>query len=247
MVLERLAPKSIQKKRNDNKQQGLENIVLRKKITKRFLSNKKHKIIRAESYMNSYKKKNDLLVKEKYLAKKEGKFFVPSQAKVFFVIRIKGINGVPPNIKKILQLIRLRQVNSGIFLKVNSSTIQMLKKIEPFVAYGYPSLKTIKKLLSHKGYGKIGKRGDWQRISLSDDRVIEQALVNIGVLSLDDMINEIFTCGARFKEVNNFLWPFRLKSPQKGFSKVGKNKHVSEKGTYGNWENEIDELILKMA
>ena len=62
----------------------------------------------------------------------------------------------------------------------------------------------------------------------------------------DDLINELVSDGPYFKEVNNFLWPFQLKSPKKGYSKQGKNKSVSEMGTYGNWNDSINQLINKM-
>jgi len=34
-------------------------------------------------------------------------------------IRIRGVNDIDPKTKKILQLLRLRQINMGVFLKVN--------------------------------------------------------------------------------------------------------------------------------
>ena len=65
------------------------------------------------------------------------------EAKVAFVIRIKGINHIRPQVKKILRLFRLRQLNNGVFIKVNKATMNMLKRIEPYVVYGYPNRKTI--------------------------------------------------------------------------------------------------------
>mmetsp|Transcript_23534 Transcript_23534/g.56143 ORF Transcript_23534/g.56143 Transcript_23534/m.56143 type:complete len:127 (+) Transcript_23534:60-440(+) len=117
MILEKLATESIQKKRFENKKKGLENLILRKKISKKILKSKERRLLSAESLINGYKKKRQLKSREKRLARKEGKFFVPSREKVFFVIRIKGINGVPPNIRKILHLIRLRQINNGVFFE----------------------------------------------------------------------------------------------------------------------------------
>mmetsp|Transcript_15759 Transcript_15759/g.39663 ORF Transcript_15759/g.39663 Transcript_15759/m.39663 type:complete len:147 (-) Transcript_15759:175-615(-) len=145
-----------------------------------------------------------------------------------------------------MELLRLNQINNGVFLKVNSSTNQMLKKIEPFIAYGYPSLKNIKNLVKKRGFGKIGKRGCWQRTSLCENGIVEQGLSNIGIYNLEEIIYEIYNCGTRFREINNFLWPFKLKSPKKGYSNIGKNKHFVEGGAYGNWEESINDLISKM-
>lgn len=52
-------------------------------------------------------------------AKKQGGFYVPGEAKLAFVVRIRGINAVDPKTRKILQLLRLRQINNGVFVKIN--------------------------------------------------------------------------------------------------------------------------------
>mmetsp|Transcript_67061 Transcript_67061/g.159978 ORF Transcript_67061/g.159978 Transcript_67061/m.159978 type:complete len:248 (-) Transcript_67061:758-1501(-) len=239
-------PMKIKLKRDNKEKEALETILLKKKIKEKEIIKKKLKKIRADFYIDEHKKKNQILLKEKKKARFQKKFFVPSESKIFFVIRIRGINGLPPQTKKILQLLRLGQINNGIFLKINSSTVQMLKKIEPFVAYGYPSSEMVKSLVKKKGFGKIGKRGAWQKISLDNNQIIEQTLSRYGVFSLEDLIHEINLCGPYFKEINNFLWPFKLRSPRKGFSKLGKTRSFSEKGSYGNWENSINHLIKKM-
>ena len=42
-------------------------------------------------------------------------------------MRIRGINQVSPKVKKVLQLFRLRQINNGVFIKLNKATINMLR------------------------------------------------------------------------------------------------------------------------
>merc|ERR1711992_477813 len=105
-------------------------------------------------------------------AKKHGNFYVPPQPKLAFVIRIRGINGVHPKPRKVLQLFRLRQINNGVFIKLNKATLNMLKIAEPYVAWGVPNLKTVKELIYKRGYGKV----DHQRIPLTDNAIIEKAL-----------------------------------------------------------------------
>ena len=60
-------------------------------------------------------------------AKKEGNYYVPAETKLVFVMRIRGINQVSPKVKKVLQLLRLRQINNGVFIKMNKATINMLR------------------------------------------------------------------------------------------------------------------------
>ena len=246
MTIEFLPPESLKKKRQIFEKKLLENMVIKKKLKKHFFYLKNSNFIRANLYINEYKKKIQYKNDQIYISKSEGKFFISFDARTFFIIRIRGINDISPLNKKILELFRLNQVNNGVFLKINSSTVHMLKKIEPYVAYGYPSLRSITMLLKKRGYGKIGKRGCWQRVFLSDNRIIETTLSFIGIHSIEDIIQELFSGGSRFKEISNFLWPFKLKSPKKGYSRAGKKRHISEGGVFGNWENLINKLISKM-
>merc|ERR1712027_214752 len=74
---------------------------------------------RAEKYAKEYRqveRENVRLVRE---AKKEGGYHVPSEDKFAFVMRIRGVNQVAPKVKKALQLFRLRQINNGVFVKLN--------------------------------------------------------------------------------------------------------------------------------
>jgi ribosomal protein L30/L7E len=58
--------------------------------------------------------------------------------------RLCSINNLAPKPRKILQLLRLLQINNGVFIKVTKATAQMLKIIEPYIAYGcvWMSLQT---------------------------------------------------------------------------------------------------------
>ena len=94
------------------------------------------------------------MIAEKREARNSGNFYMAPQAKVAFVIRIKGINHIRPQVKKILRLFRLRQLNNGVFIKINKATMNMLKRVEPYVVYGYPNRKTISDLIYKRGYAK---------------------------------------------------------------------------------------------
>ena len=248
MVLKHLLNEkvSLDEKRKENERKTFENLSLDKKIKKRNKRIEKIKKIKAQSFIQEFKIRKSAMIKEKRISRDMKKFFVPLKPTVIFAIRIKGINGIPPRAKKILELLRLKKINTGVFLKVNSSSLQILRKIEPYVAYGYPGPKTIHCLIRKRGYGKIGKRGQWQRIPLISDKVVEQSLFQLGIHGLSDLVAELINGGVHFKEINNFLWPFKLKSPKKGFSKHGKSKNIAEMGGSGNWDNSINSLIAKM-
>jgi large subunit ribosomal protein L7e len=195
---------------------------------------------RAEQYIKEYTSKEKDLVRLRRRAKATGNFYVPPEAKLAFVIRIRGINGVHPKTRKILQLLRLLQINNGVFVKVNKATIEMLRLVEPYIAYGYPNLKSVREMVYKRGYAKV----DRQRIAITDNAIIERALGKYGIICMEDLVHEIFTVGPHFKKATNFLWPFKLSSPNGGFRK--KAKHFIEGGDYGNREERINELIRRM-
>ncbi|XP_028752474.1 60S ribosomal protein L7-2-like [Neltuma alba] len=195
---------------------------------------------RAKLYAKEYEEQEKELIRLKREAKLKGGFYVDPEAKLLFIIRIRGINAMHPKTRKILQLLRLRQIFNGVFLKVNKATMNMLHRVEPYVTYGYPNLKSVRELIYKRGYGKVDK----QRVALTDNSIIEQALGKHGIICAEDLINEIITVGPHFKEANNFLWPFKLKAPLGGLKK--KRNHYVEGGDAGNRENYINELISRM-
>lgn len=81
-------------------------------------------------------------IRLKRIARKSGNFYVEGEAKIAILVRIKGINAMAPKVRKVLQLFRLRQINNAVFVKLNKATINMIRIIEPYIAYGYPNVKT---------------------------------------------------------------------------------------------------------
>ena len=143
--------------------------------------------------------------------------------------------------RKVLQLFRLLQINNGVFVKLNKATINMIRLIEPYVAYGYPNVKSVKELVYKRGYAKVNK----ERIPIKDNATIEQSLGRFNIICVEDLVHEIVTVGPHFKEATNFLWPFKLNNPTGGWVKKG--NHFIEGGDYGNREDELNKLLRRMV
>jgi len=197
---------------------------------------------RAEQYVKEYRTQELDLIRARRDAKKAGSFFVEPEPKLAFVIRLRGINDMHPKIKKILQLLRLRQINNGVFLKINKATLMMLRRVEPYVMWGYPNLKTVKELVYKRGFGKVGKGKS--RIPLTDNSVVEKELGAKGIICVEDLIHEIYTVGPNFKAANCFLYPFKLSAPLGGLTK--KRTHFIEGGDAGCREDKINALVRRM-
>jgi len=196
---------------------------------------------RAEKYCKEYRTKELDELRLKREAKKEGNFYVPAEPKLAFVIRIRGINQVAPKVKKVLQLFRLRQINNGVFIKLNKATTNMLRICEPYIAWGTPNLKSVRELVYKRGFAKVNGK----RTPLSSNDIVEENLGRYGLICVEDLIHEIMTVGPNFKYAANFLWPMKLNTPTGGWRK--KTNHFVEGGDFGNREDKINELLRKMV
>ncbi|KAI1189643.1 60S ribosomal protein L7 [Nemania serpens] len=236
-----LVPETLLKKRKSQEKARAEKSA---EIEQKKKANKEKRAVifkRAEKYVNEYRDAEREKIRLNRVAKQEGNFHVPAEEKLIFVIRIKGINKIAPKPRKILQLLRLLQINNGVFVRVTKATAEMIKIVEPWVAYGYPNLKSVKELIYKRGYGKVNK----QRIPLTDNAIIEENLGQYGIICMEDLVHEIVTVGPNFKQASNFLWPFKLSNPNGGF-RPRKFKHFIEGGDLGNREEKINALIRQM-
>merc|ERR1711988_1147832 len=194
----------------------------------------------AEKYVQEYRAVAKQRVRMHRQAKAAGNHFVDGESKLMFVVRIRGLADMHPETKKILQIMRLRQMNMGVFMKASKAATEMLTRVEPYLSYGYPSLKSVRDLIYKRGYGKVNK----QRLPLNDNAVVEKGLGKYGILCMEDLVHEIFTVGPHFREANNFLWPFKLRPAKGGQAK--KRKGFCEGGQAGNREEKINNLIKLM-
>ena len=96
-------------------------------------------------------------------------FFVEKECPYILVVRIKGLSKVAPKERKIMSLFRLFRVGHAVFLKNNKAIMNMLRRIEPYVTYGYPTRKTIKSLVYKRGYGKFNR----QKIPLCSNELVD--------------------------------------------------------------------------
>ena len=158
------------------------------------------------------------------------------------VVRIRGIIGVSPKAKRVMQLFRLRQIHNAVFVRLNEATIRMLRLIEPYVTYGYPTRATVQKLIYKRGFGKLNK----QRIPIAENSVVEEGLGKVGICNVAELVHELYTVGPNFKQANNFLWPMKLSNPKGGFSRKTKLLHFMEGGESGARGEEINGFIKKM-
>ena len=235
-------PESILKKQAAQKKQAEAKAAAAKAAEKKAADDIVKFTANAKKYEAEFEAAERAAIENRRKAKAQGGFFVPAEPKLCLVIRIRGTIGVSPKAKKVMQLFRLRQLHNATFVRLNEATIRMLRLIEPYVTYGYPSRATVQKLIYKRGFGKLNN----QRIPIGDNSVIEEGLGKVGICCTADLVNEIVTVGPNFKAANNFLWPMKLSNPKGGFSRKTKMLHFMEGGEAGARGEEINALVKKM-
>uniref|UniRef100_UPI00398EE840 60S ribosomal protein L7-like 1 isoform X2 n=1 Tax=Pristiophorus japonicus TaxID=55135 RepID=UPI00398EE840 len=195
---------------------------------------------RVENFIRDSRRKFRDEVRFVRMAKRPGETQVPEGQKLAFAVRIRPIHGVSPKVQKVVQMLRLRKLYSGTFVKLNKTSLKMLKMVEPYVAWGFPNLKSTRELILKRGQGKVNKK----RAPLTDNAIIEQHLGNWGMICLEDLIYEIYSVGKAFKEASNFLWPFRLSVARHAArNRVG---FLNDFGETGNRGEGINKLIRQL-
>lgn len=172
---------------------------------------------------------------------------------LLFVVRVKGPHAVsiPQKVFKILQVLRLEQVNTGVFFRLNPTTFQLLKIIAPYIVIGKPSLSTVRSLIQRRS------RINWKglQINLNDNNIVEEALGEHGIICMEDIVHEISTMGETFKQCCYFLLPFQLARQVSGFSALKrlkkleqrqKERQVSNASSAPLVEIDIDQLLNEM-
>ncbi|MED6218104.1 hypothetical protein PIB30_023819 [Stylosanthes scabra] len=232
-------PEVILKKRKSNEAWALRKKAQLERTNFQSNKNKDATIKRPEDFVFEYRNMELDLVRMKRRVKRK----LPqlnSESKPLIVIRINGKNDMHPKTRKNLYSLGLRRVFSAVFLKPSEGVLAKLQRVEPFVTYGYPNLKSIKELIYKKGHIKIEKR----KVPLTDNNIIEQELGKYGIVCIEDIVHQIYNVGPHFKEVIQMLWPLELNKPVGGLT--GSKTPFKDGGDSGNREDLINELVSKM-
>merc|ERR1719487_599683 len=184
-------PESVLKKRKRQEKWAAETAAAEAAKAKKAAASKETALKRAEAYVKEYKEQEASLVTLKRAARKAGTFYVEPEPKLLFVMRLRGINGMHPKSRHIMKVLRLLQINNGVFMQVNKAVMNNLVKVDPCICYGYPTLKSVRELLYKRGFAKV----NGQRVPLTSNAMIEE---NLGektkgeVICMEDMVHQIY-------------------------------------------------------
>ncbi|CAN3358990.1 ribosome biogenesis protein Rlp7p [Diutina catenulata] len=142
-----------------------------------------------------------------------------SPYKLLFVIRVpdhaKGIK-IPTKARQLLTVLKLEEVDTGVFVKANDSTIGLLGYIAPYIMVGEPSHASVRKLFQKRGRyttpeGEVAK--------LDNNQAVEDKFEDdLGLICIEDVIHELTSLSDNFNTITSWLLPFKLNAPVNGWS-----------------------------
>ncbi|KAI3405026.2 RLP7 [Candida oxycetoniae] len=232
--------KNADRKRLEKQEQIREKIAASKRLK---LIQKKNKFIRAETLLSNHKsneierkrlknvsKKLNKLNNEKNNqlgSKSEGQ----EEYRLLLLIRIpnhtKGLK-IPKKAYQILQVLKLTESNTGVFVKASESTIRLLGLIAPFVIIGQPSIASIRKLFQKRARIKVSEVNEETNetvekiVKLDNNQLVEDKFEDDGMICIEDLIHEIISMGDNFIKITSWLEPFKLSQPINGWGPQAK-------------------------
>eukprot|EP00658_Telonema_sp_P-2_P018401 TRINITY_DN17222_c0_g1_i3.p1 TRINITY_DN17222_c0_g1~~TRINITY_DN17222_c0_g1_i3.p1 ORF type:complete len:246 (+),score=76.28 TRINITY_DN17222_c0_g1_i3:106-843(+) len=162
---------------------------------------------------------------------------------LMFVVRVRGMNALEPKAKRALKKLRLLDMNNGVFMKADKASAELLRSVDPYVSFGYPSASMVEELIFKRGFGCVDKR----RVALNDNKLVEQALgEKTGMICVEDIVHQIAHVGDHFQEAAQFLWPFKLNSVKNKPTNEDPDKRRKTVKVFGNQKEKINEIIQAM-
>ncbi|KAI8084648.1 ribosomal protein L30, ferredoxin-like fold domain-containing protein [Halteromyces radiatus] len=141
---------------------------------------------------------------------KQGDLPESQQGQLLLVIRSDGIQNKRQKtgeVKSTLKELRLGKIHSAVFLRSSPAVHLKLQKVRPYVFTGTPSLETVRNLINKRAHTLVKNK----RVPVSDNNMVEEALGDIGVICVEDIIHEIMNGDKdTFEKVATYLEPFEL-------------------------------------
>ena len=236
--------KNADRKRLEKQEQIKEKIAASKKAKLQ----QKNKFIRAETLLSNHKSNEIERKRIKKVSKKINNSNLPTsisnsgtttnnevqaqgEYKLLFVIRIpnhtKGLK-IPKKAYQILQVLKLIESNTGVFVKANESTIKLLGLIAPYVIIGQPSISSIRKLFQKRARIMVdetdAETGEIQSkvVKLDNNQVVEDKFEELGLICIEDLIYELINLSDNFIAITSWLLPFKLNAPVNGWGPQAK-------------------------
>ena len=83
-----------------------------------------------------------------------------------------------------------------------------------------------------------------KRQKIYSNLLVDRLFGEFGVRCVEDLVQELWSVGENFKQVNKLMWPFKLSSPKGGLRK--KNQPYLNGGDTGPRDEFVNEFVQRM-
>ena len=155
-----------------------------------------------------------------------------SENKKIAVVLIRGMVNIHPDIKKTLELLRLKKKHACVVIDDNEVSRGMVQRVKDYTTYGTIDEKFFKEMLDKRGE-MVGKT----KISQSKEKV------DTAKIAKDCFAGKMKLRDFQEKGIKPY---FRLAPPIKGFERKGIKMPFAKGGVLGQRGDAIKDLIAKM-
>ncbi|KAF9764853.1 60S ribosomal protein L7 [Nosema granulosis] len=236
---ETAVPFSVQRKQEYTEKKNKIIQEKREQFENRVAENAKYAQETTEKLLNFYYSHEKAIEKKKAELEAKNMIYVPSEPEFLVVMKLRSSLRAPPKQRKILELLRLKRMNSLVFVKNNKSTRRMLQLAKDYVSFGTISYELLRELIYKRAVCRINNINT----KLSNETI--DLAFGGEIRCIEEIVHSIYFGTSLFKDANNFLCPIALHAPIGGF-KGRKSKSFMEGGCMGNHHDLIGEIISKM-
>lgn len=126
------------------------------------------------------------------------------EPKMLVVMRHRAHKVASKECSLILNSLGLSRLHNTVLLKNSIESLALLKLVEPYVIYGYPTIQTVRDLIFKHGFLRINGK----RTAINSNKLIEEHLGQYGCICIEDIVHDLFTVSDNFKNVRSLLLPF---------------------------------------
>lgn len=152
---------------------------------------------------------------------------------VYAVIRVRGTVNIKPDIKKTMQLLRLKRTNHCVILEETAVYKGMLQMVKDYTTWGEINKETLTKLISQRG-----------KLTGNKPLTEEYLRKETPYKTFEKLSEAILENKVKYKEISEIKPFFRLNPPKKGHRRV--KRSFLNKGSLGYRKTEINTLIERM-
>lgn len=152
---------------------------------------------------------------------------------LFAVVRVRGIINVKPDIKRTLDLLRLKKANHCVLLEKTDVYKGMLQIVKDYTTWGEIDKEILSNLINNRGM-LVGDK------SITDEYIKSATSYK----SIEGLSQAIIDNKFKYKEIPEIKPIFRLNPPKKGYK--GIKRSFINGGALGYRGKEINRLIERM-